>query len=110
MSIIVRHFVKDPKAFTALGQLKLEESEKEKLTQVITLLYHQKLLNRFLEKLQEEDKRLLIESVMSENHDTTIAFLREKIEDIEQVVSESIIEIEDQVLSDLNELKDKNDV
>ncbi len=56
MSILVKHFIENPKAIVALEEFSLTKAEKEKLTQAVILLYHQKLLSKFLEKLEKTDK------------------------------------------------------
>lgn len=107
MSFLVKHFVINPKAIIALEEFDLNEEEKIKLTDAVILLYHQKLLTKFLEKLEKTDKELFLESFMNEPQEKAISFLRERITDIEAVVEEAIAEIEEQILNDFMELKGK---
>lgn len=58
MSLLVKHFIGQPKLLLEVKDLGLEASEREELEGLITLLYHQKLLNRLLEYLEESDKRI----------------------------------------------------
>lgn len=105
MSILVKHFVNNPRVVLAINDLTLSEEEKVKLTETVVLLYHQKLLSKFLEKLVEEDKRLLMEKLLQESATDVINLLREKIIDIEGVVNEAILELDDQILNDLAVVK-----
>ncbi len=105
MSILVKNFVNSPKAVIAVNNLDLSESEKTKLTETIILLYHQKLLTIFLEKLIEEDRQLFLEALLSDSQTEAIALLRAKILDIEDVVEAAIIELEEQILNDFAQIE-----
>lgn len=105
MSILVKHFVNNPRVVLAINELTLTEEEKVKLTETVVLLYHQKLLSKFLEKLVEEDRRLLMDKLLQESQTEAISLLREKIINIEDVVNEAILELEEQILNDLEQVK-----
>lgn len=105
MSIIVKHFVKKSKTLESLQKSKLEETEKAKLAEIIVLIYHQKLLNRFLDNLNEDDKRILLEMLSQERSAESVDFLHEKIEKIESVVELALLETEDELALDLEELE-----
>lgn len=107
MSILVKHFVESPKAILALEEFTLTIEEKEKLIETVTLLYHQKLLSKFLEKLENTDKELFLEAFLSDSQEKSINFLRQKIANIETVVEEALLEIEEQILNDFADLKGK---
>ncbi len=105
MSILVKHFVLEPKVLLTISELRLEKDEKEKLTEIALLVYHQKLLNKFLDKLAEADKRIFMEKLLSGPQEESIEFLHEKIVGIEKVVDEAIFEIETILLADIAALK-----
>ncbi len=107
MSILVKHFVNNPRVVLVINKLTLTEDEKVKLTETVVLLYHQKLLSTFLDKLVEEDKRLFMDKLLQESQTDAINLLREKIINIEEVVSEAILELEEQILNDLEIVKGK---
>lgn len=106
MSILVRHFITNPRVLVDIEELSLQEEEKNKLTEIATLIYHQKLLNKFLDKLDEEDKKIFIEKVLTDPKEDSLNFLHEKIEDIEKVVEEAVFEIEEKLLEDIKTLRD----
>mgnify|MGYP001559135925 CR=1 FL=1 len=105
MSILVKNFVNNPRVVIAINNLELSEKEKIKLTETVVLLYHQKLLTLFLEKLVEEDKKLFIEALFGSSQIEAIRFLREKIDDIEKVVEVAIFELEEQILVDFVQIE-----
>lgn len=108
MSILVKHFIVNPKAITKVFELSVSEEEKQKLTETIILLYHQKLLTVFLENLVENDKKLFLESLLTDSHEETISLLRNKIENIEKVVEESIYDLEEKLLKDFAQVEGNN--
>ncbi len=105
MSILVKNFVKNPRVVIAINKLEVSDQEKIKLTETVVLLYHQKLLTLFLEKLVEADKKLFMEALLGNSQTEAIRFLREKIEGIEKVVEAAIFELEEQILIDFAQIE-----
>lgn len=105
MSLLVKHFVKEPKILVQITSLEISEAEKQKLTESIILLYHQQLLNKFLEKLDETSKKAFLELHLSASHEETISFLQEKIDGIENIVERAIEEIDNKIAQDLESLR-----
>ncbi len=106
MSILVKHFVTNPRVLMDIEGLSLDQEEKNKLTEIATLIYHQKLLNKFLDELIEEDKKIFIDKVLTDSKEDSLNFLYEKIENIEKVVEKAIFEIETKLLEDIRALKE----
>ena len=63
-------------------------------------------MNKFLDKLAEEDKKIFIEKVLANPKEDSLNFLHEKIENIEKVVEEAVFEIEGKLLEDIRALKE----
>ena len=105
MSILVKEFIKNPKAFVLLDSLELEKDEKAKAKDLLTMIYHQQLLNRLLEELSEENKQLFFEKHLTGEEGEAITFLRQKIEKIENVVEKALSEIDEKIIQDLDEVK-----
>lgn len=108
MSRLVKHFVKQPKIYLEIDKLTLGVAERNKLTELVTLLYHQKLLNKFLEYLEEEDKKIFLELLVVGSDANYLEFLHQRIVNLEQVVEGAIIEIEQQIMEDLTDIVEKN--
>ncbi len=104
MSLLVKHFVGRPKILLEIESLGLDDSGKKELENLITLLYHQKLLNCFLEYLAEEDKKIFMELVVSGTNEVYLEFLHQKIEKIEEIVESAVVEIEKQIVEHLESL------
>lgn len=105
MSILVKSFISNPRVVGTINELDISQTEKVKLTEAMVLLYHQKLLTKFLEKLVEEDRKLFMEQLLVGSQEKAIDFLREKIIDIEIVVEEAIFELEEQILADFAQVR-----
>lgn len=105
MSLLVKHFVKEPKILVKVHSLTITDEEKQKLTESIVLLYHQQLLNRFLDKLDEVGKKAFLDLHLSSSHEETIGFITQRIENIEAVVQEAIFEIDEKIVEDLQSLE-----
>ncbi len=103
MSRLVKHFVKNPKVLVKIETLDLTKGEKNKLTDLAILLYHQKLLNRLLDYLEEEDRKVFLELLVTAEEDRYLEFLHEKITNLEAVVEVAILQIEEQIEADLVE-------
>lgn len=101
MSILVRHFVKKPKIYLEIEKLDLDVAEKNNLTETVTLLYHQNLLNKLLEYLEETDKKIFLELLIVGGESNYLEFLRQKIHNLETIVEYAVSEIEDKLYEDL---------
>lgn len=104
MSLLVSHFVGKPKILLEIEKLDFEEHEENRLTELVTLLYHQKLLNRFLDNLIEEDKKIFLELMMTNTNEVYLQFLHQKIANLEEIVSSAVDEVEKQIQQDLESL------
>lgn len=105
MSLLVKHFVKNSKTLEKLQSSALAEQEKMKLAEIIVLIYHQKLLNRFLDNLEEEDRRMFLELLAGEKSLETVEFLHWKIEKIENLVEFALLEVEQELIADIEILE-----
>lgn len=105
MSLLVKYFVKNSKPLQKLQVSSLSQREKTRLVEIIILIYHQKLLNRFLDNLEEADKRLFLELLASQKSLETVEFLHSKIERIENLVELAILEVEQELIEDLEQLE-----
>lgn len=69
-----------------------------------------RLIDIILGKLEERDKELFLEQLHRNTPEVFIEFLREKIQDIEVVLSETAKDLESEIIKDIRSLKDgKND-
>lgn len=108
MSILVKHFIKEPKIYLEIEKLGLTSEEKFSLTQSVTLLYHQKLLNKLLEYLEEEDKKIFLELLIVGGEENYLEFLHQKIMNLEEIVKNAVEEIEKHLLKDFRSLEESN--
>lgn len=106
MSLLVKHFIATPKAIEVLVNLNLNQNEKQELAETTLLIYHQQLLNKFLEILEQEDRKIFMDNLLSEDQEKAFEFLHEKIQGIEQVVEQAVAEIEEKLLNDFALLED----
>ncbi len=108
MSKLVKHFIKEPKVLIRVRALDISDEESSRLVELVTLLYHQKLLNQFLEHLEEEDKKIFLELVIAETDGNYLEFLHQRISNLEEIVEKAMLEIDDQISQDLDEIEKEN--
>lgn len=104
MSILVKTFIKEPKAILKLQKFEMSEVEKNKIAEIITLIYHQQLLNHLLARLDFEGKQLFLEKHLTGNQEEAISFLQERVVDIEKIVEIAVAEIEEKLDCDFAEI------
>lgn len=105
MSALVEAFFKKENISAELASLKLQEQEKEKLLKLADDLAELRFLDIILEKLEEKDKELFLEQIHGGTAEVLAEFLREKIEDIEEVLSDHARALEIEIIEDIRNLQ-----
>ncbi len=108
MSFLIETFFDKNRIASHLDTLKVEKGEKEKLLEMINNLMELRFLHTILEKLEEKDKELFVMELQSGSQETTIEFLRRKIENLEDILREDAKVLEEEILSDVRDLKEEN--
>lgn len=99
------HLVKSDTLIFHLNNLNLKEDEKIHLTAVFESSLHYTIIEIVLTNLKEDDKKAFIEYLNSDNREETLAFLKERIKDIEDKIAKTALDLTRDFLADIGELK-----
>lgn len=105
MSILVEGFFKKEKIILELEALSIGRNEKEKILMIVDEIAELKLLDAVLEKLESKDKELFMEQLHGGSVQIVAQILREKIENIEDVLEERAKILEDEIIDDIRNLR-----
>jgi len=98
-------FFKKDNIILELEKLEMQKREKEKLVDILDELVEYRLVNMVMSKLEKRDKELFIEQLYNGSAEIFIEFLREKINDFEQVLAQYSKELEAEILEDIESLQ-----
>lgn len=105
MSILVEGFFKKEKIILELETLSIEKGEKEKILKIVDEIAELKLLDAVLERLESKDKELFMEQLHGGSAQIVAQILREKIENIEDVLVKKARVLEDEIIEDIRNLQ-----
>lgn len=89
----------------ALGELEVSEAEKEHLEMLIDSSLYHTILNAILNELSEEDKKLFLEQLLSEEDVEILNFLQNKIDKIEDKIKTAADGLIEELHKDIKEVK-----
>ena len=104
MSILIEGFFKKERIIIELEGLSIGKKEKEKILNVIDEIAELKLLDAVLEKLESKDKEFIMEQFHGGSDQIVAQILREKIENVEDVLAEMAKVLEDEIIDDIRNL------
>ena len=105
MSALVEAFFKKDNIILELNMLDIKEDEREKLLKLADDLAELRFLNVILGKLEEKDKELFLDQVHSGQPEILAEFLREKIDDVEELIKKHAVDLEQEVIEDIRDLR-----
>lgn len=105
MSILIETFFKKENILSELNNLDIHDEEKEKLLKTADEIAELRFLHVILDRLEEEDKELFLEQVHGGNTEILAEFLREKIENVEEMLIKYAEELESEILEDIRNLQ-----
>jgi len=108
MNILVEGFFKKDKIILELETLSIEKDEKEKILKLVDEIAELKLLDVIFEKLESKDKELFMEQLHGGSAQVVAQLLREKIENIEDVLVERAQILEKEIVADIRNLRQEN--
>lgn len=91
----------------ALEGLEISQEEKEHLEKLIDSSLYHTILNAILGELSEEDKKLFLEQLLSENDEEILAFLQKRIDHIEEKIQNAANGLIEELHKDIKEVKKK---
>lgn len=106
MSVLIEVFFKKENILSELTSLEIQPDEKEKLLKMADEIAELRFLDLILGKLEEKDKELFLEQVHGSTPEILAEFLREKIENIEELLKEHAQILENEILEDIRSLSE----
>lgn len=101
------HIVETESIVVELNQMGLTGEEKAHLVSLIDSNLHHTILDAILSELSEEDKKIFLKHLASENHSKVWEFLNEKIKNIEDKIKKASDDLKKQLQKDIKEAKEK---
>ncbi len=108
MNILVEGIFKKDKIILELETLTIEKDERKKILKLVDEIAELKLLDVIFEKLESKDKELFMEQLHGGSAQVVAQSLREKIENIEDVLVERAQILEKEIIADIRNLKKNN--
>jgi len=85
--------------------LDIKDDEREKLLKLADDLAELRFLSVILGKLEEKDKELFLDQIHSGQPEILAEFLREKIDDVEELIKKHAVDLEQEVIEDIRDLR-----
>lgn len=99
------HLVKADSLFSRLESLKLKKDEHEHLVSLLESNMHHTILDAILSELSEEDKKLFLQELASDDDESIWKFLKKKIDHIEDKIEKTAQELQKELHSDIDDIK-----
>lgn len=99
------HLVETTDIVLELGELDLTPKERIHLLSLVEANIHSSVINTVLSTLDEENKKVFLKNLMQSDHTKTMKHLKQKRDDIEDRIQETISEIKKELLEDLKKAK-----
>ena len=105
MSILIEGFFKKENIILELETLDVHEEEKKTLLKMADEIAELRLLDAVLERLEAKDKELFLEQLHSGSAQILAEFLRERIENAQEILEEHAKILEEEILEDIRSLR-----
>lgn len=103
------HLVDIKNLHDALEELNLSDNEKEHVKDLMDEGIYHTVLDAVLSELSEEDKKVFIEHLLSDEHDKIWEFVNNRIENIEDKIRKAADDIKDKIHTDIKSTKEPSD-
>lgn len=101
------HIVDTSSLILELGDMELSQEERKHLLTLIDENLHHAILEKVLSELIEEDKKIFLHHLATDNHDEVWKHLKAKITHIEDKIDSVAHELKKELQSDIEEAKKK---
>lgn len=101
------HLISTEPLVVALNDLNMTEEERIHLTTIVEQTMHQTILDAVLSELSEEDKKLFLTHLATDDHEATWEFLTQRIEKIEEKIKKTANDLARELHEDIKETKQK---
>lgn len=101
------HIVETESITVELNKLDLSEEEKTHLISIADSSLHHAIVEAILSQLKEEDKKIFLEYLVSDEHDKVWELLNQKTENIEEKIKKAAEDLKTELHKDIKEVKEK---
>lgn len=101
------HLIEFESLQVELEEMGLSEQEKTHLLSLAQSNLHHTVLDAILSELSEDDKKMFLSHVASEDHQKIWEFLSKKIENIEEKIKKAADSLKQELHKDIKEAKTK---
>lgn len=95
------HLVETGDIHTELDNIEMSDDEKIHLKKLIDESIHHTILDVILSELSNDDKKMFLKHLDSDEHDLTWDFVNEKIENIEEKIKKAAEDIKKELYDDI---------
>lgn len=100
------HLVETSEISLRLGEMDLSSDERLHLTNLVEANIHSEIVDGVLSELSEDDKKIFLQNLISENHNQTWSHLNKKIERLEEKIKAIVNNAKAEFLNDINEAQE----
>jgi Neuraminidase (sialidase) len=97
------HLIEIHEIYLSLTEMDLSDQERSHLVSLAEANIHATVINTVLPDLSEEDKKIFLKNLVSNNHEETWKHLLSKAQDIESKMHQSLKELKKELLKDIEE-------
>lgn len=101
------HLIETESITIRLNEMGMTEGEKMHLITLMESSLHHVVLDAILSELSEEDKRLFLKEVASNDEDVIWEFLKKRVDNIEDKIVKTAEELKKELHEDINEVGKK---
>jgi len=100
------HLVETSNISLELAEMNMSSDERLHLVSLVEANIHSVVVDKVLSELSEEDKKIFLKNLVSENHEKTWEHLRNKAGKIEDKIKKTIEEFKKELLQDITQAQE----
>ncbi len=97
------HLIEIHEIYLSISEIDLSDEERGHLLSLAEANIHATVINAVLPELTEEDKKVFLKNLLSDQHEETWKHLLNKASDIESKISKSLKDLKKELLKDIEE-------
>jgi hypothetical protein len=99
------HLIEIHEIYLSISEIELSDEERGHLLSLAEANIHATVINTVLPELSEEDKKVFLKNLLSNQHEQTWEHLLGKAIDIESKISKSLKDLKKELLKDIEEAR-----
>ena len=99
------HLIEIHEIYLSISEMELPDDERGHLLSLAEANIHAMVINTVLPELSEDDKKIFLKNLLSDNHEETWEHLLNNAQNIESKISQSLKNLKQELLKDIEEAK-----